>query len=83
MVAHPRQNLSSLASAAVIVLPMRHPHGSPFDRGDADAHYGRQWRPHKWLDSLGRLEVTDLTIEETAEYDAGYDQNPSGAKDWC
>ncbi len=30
-------------------------HGSPFDRGDADAHYGRGYEPHKMEAHLGLL----------------------------
>ena len=26
-------------------------HGSPYDRGRADAYYGRQLNPHLWLGS--------------------------------
>lgn len=57
-------------------------HGSPYDRGDSDAYYGRPFRPHKWLDGMGRHEVTDLTEDEIREYALGNDENPSGLKDW-
>lgn len=82
MVAHPRQELDRLAAAPVLIEPQCRCHGSPYDRGDSDAYYGRQWRPHKWLDGIGRIEVSSLGVDEIAEYDAGFDQNPSGRKDW-
>lgn len=56
--------------------------GSPYDRGDSDAYYGRRFRPHKRLDGLGRREATNLTEAEIAEYARGYEENPSGQKDW-
>lgn len=63
-------------------VPARH--GTPYDRGDSDAHYGRRPRPHKWEvgDPLGRVEVLDLTEAEVADYHRGYDENPSGRKEW-
>ena len=43
-------------------------HGSPYDRGRADAYYGRQLNPHLWLDGMGRQVVTDLTKEQREAY---------------
>lgn len=59
-------------------------HGSPWDRGRADSYYGRSIRPHKWLDGLGRQEITDLTPAEIAEYHAGFEENEDAGdhKDW-
>lgn len=59
-------------------------HGSPYDRGDSDAYYGRKPNPHAWLDGLGRevLPKEMLTDSQVAEYYLGYDENPSGSKDW-
>ena len=48
-------------------------HGSPFDRGDADAHYGRGYEPHKMEAHLGRFSKCDLESEhETKNYEAAY-----------
>lgn len=58
------------------------PHGSPYDRGDADRYYGRPARPHRWLDDIGRNEVTNLSPAEVAEYRRGHNENPSGRKEW-
>ena len=56
-------------------------HGSPRDRGRADAYYGRFPHPHKWLDALGvkRVELTDP--QEINEYWKGYDEEDD-SKDW-
>jgi hypothetical protein len=54
----------------------------PYSRGDADAYYGRQPRPHKWLDNLGAQRVELTEPAEIAEYWRGYDENPSERKDW-
>jgi hypothetical protein len=51
-------------------------HGSLFDRGSADNYYHRGSSPHWWPEgtSIGQ-KITDLTTEEIAEYNAGYDYN--------
>jgi hypothetical protein len=51
-------------------------HGSLYDRGSADSHYGRMPSPHYGGvggDSGPRVEVTDES--SVAEYMAGYDYN--------
>jgi len=63
-----------------------HPHGSPYDRGSADAYYGRSPDPHWYPDGTGRGEkiklekgdkLYDLYMqgynEETGRKDYGYD----------
>lgn len=63
------------------LTPFRH--GGPYDRGDADAYYGRQFRPHYFEGATSQSqEITDLTEEQHAEYCAGFNENPSGQKDW-
>jgi hypothetical protein len=57
------------------------PHGSPRDRGESDQFYGREFRPHKWLDGLGKTVVYDLTPEELEQYRLGY-SDLSMKKDW-
>jgi hypothetical protein len=57
------------------------PHGSPEDRGSADAYYWRPYRPHKWLDGLGRDEVILTDPAEIAAYDLGF-FNETDRKDW-
>ena len=49
-------------------------HGSPFDRGQADAHYERMFNPHRWTNGSG-LDggtVYDLTPDETDAYTLAY-----------
>ena len=49
-------------------------HGSPFDRGRADAHYERMFYPHRWTNGNG-LDggtVYDLTPNETDAYTLAY-----------
>jgi hypothetical protein len=55
---------------------MRDSHGSLFDRGSADSYYDRDRQPHWWPKGTGHgQKVEDLTAEEVAEYNAGYDHN--------
>lgn len=59
-------------------------HGDPYDRGDSDAYYRRSPTPHKWTFPVDwrHERVEDLTPEEVREYWRGYEENPSGSKDW-
>ena len=53
-------------------------HGSPFDRGAADSYYGRIRNPHKGGvggDSGPRIESNEMTLQEIADYGAGYNWN--------
>lgn len=63
--------------------------GSPYDRGGADAWYGRKENPHKYVASENggkrREQLSDP--EEIAAYKAGYDEHvkthgPGGEKDY-
>ena len=59
-------------------------HGSPQDRGSADRYYGRRFDPHWWPEGTGhgkRVEMEDMTPEQIAEYEYGYD-NEEDRKDW-
>ena len=59
-------------------------HGSPQDRGSADAYYGRRFDPHWWPEGTGkgiRVEMADMTKEQIEEYTYGYD-NEEDRKDW-
>ena len=62
-------------------------HGGPYDRGSADSYYGRGRRPHYFLGATySTEEVTkdEMTPEEIAAYDQGYDDNEADGnfKDW-
>ena len=51
-------------------------HGSPYDRGSADSYYNRARIPHYYPHgSYNGDPVTDLTPEQLAAYNAGYDEN--------
>lgn len=59
-------------------------HGSPQDRGSADAYYGRRPEPHWWPEGTGhgtRIEKADMTVEQIRQYWYGYD-NENDRKDW-
>jgi len=53
---------------------MNHAHGSPYDRGSADSFYRRPAQPHYMIDGA-RIEKVDMTAEQIAEYEKGYDSN--------
>jgi hypothetical protein len=63
-------------------------HGSPWDRGSADAWYHRPRSPHKYPNGTGnapRIVLTDP--DEIAAYLAGYQETygvegPHGGKQW-
>lgn len=59
-------------------------HGSPRDRGSADAYYGRSKDPHYWPLGTGngkRVEAKDMTDVELEAYHEGYD-NETDRKDY-
>lgn len=58
-------------------------HGSPHDRGGADAYYRRPHIPHK-VDEITGDEVYELTPEEVHAYTAGYEavRKSGDFKDW-
>jgi hypothetical protein len=54
----------------------KHRHGSPFDRGSADAYYGRAFDPHYYVgDTYNsvRLDEVDMSEKEMADYKEGYE----------
>jgi hypothetical protein len=60
-------------------------HGGLFDRGGADYYYGRAPNPHWWPMATGNgKKITDLSPEEIAEYNAGYDdaERDGDRKNW-
>lgn len=51
-------------------------HGGPFDRGDADAFYGRPYNPHYYVGATydsTRLDECDMSPIEIEAYKAGYE----------
>jgi hypothetical protein len=60
-------------------------HGGPYDRGSADAYYGREVNPHYYLGDTyqsPKVEKVDMTEEEIAAYIAGYNATPFAQKEW-
>lgn len=62
-------------------------HGGPYDRGSADAYYGRSYNPHYYTGdtySTDRVERENMTESEIEAYCLGYqEQEQSGdKKDW-
>lgn len=59
-------------------------HGGPFDRGSADVYYGRPRTPHFYVAGTGtsrRIEEKDMSEQEIAQYNFGYDTEED-RKDW-
>ena len=61
-------------------------HGGPYDRGSADAYYGRPFRPHYFVgatyDSPEVIINHNKWSPEYAAYKLGYDETPFNQKDW-
>ena len=60
-------------------------HGGLYDRGHSDYYYGRVPNPHWWPMAPGNgKKITDLSPEEIAEYNAGYDdaEKDGDKKNW-
>jgi hypothetical protein len=59
-------------------------HGGPWDRGSADAYYGREYDPHYFVgDTYQTDKVTlgKMSAEELVAYTAGY-RSTHERKDW-
>lgn len=57
-------------------------HGGPWDRGNADAYYGRPKKPHKYPNGTYNPPCVLLTDPaEIAAYNKGYDEQ-TDRKDW-
>lgn len=62
-------------------------HGGPYDRGQADSYYGREFDPHYYVGDTGnspRIELLQMTAEEIVAYTAGYRDNEANGdkKEW-
>jgi hypothetical protein len=60
-------------------------HGSAYDRGSADAWYGREFDPHYFVGASfqsDRVALADMTPEEIVAYTAGYRDTPFAQKQW-
>lgn len=59
-------------------------HGSPQDRGSADAYYGRRFEPHYYAGKTygsERIGEPFMTTAQIEEYRYGY-ENEEDRKDW-
>lgn len=59
-------------------------HGGAYDRGSADAYYGRIFEPHFFQGDTyqsPRVDLKDMTAAEIAAYTAGY-RDTHERKDW-
>jgi len=59
-------------------------HGSPQDRGSADAYYHRPYDPHYYVGNSitsERVEKDNMTVGEIEAYKYGY-ENEDDRKDW-
>jgi hypothetical protein len=60
-------------------------HGGAYDRGSADAWYGRPAEPHYFKGDTyfsDKVEEVNMTPEEIAAYMAGYNNTPFAQKEW-
>jgi hypothetical protein len=62
-------------------------HGGPYDRGQADSYYGREYNPHYFVGDTynsPRIELAQMTPEEIVAYTAGYRDNEANGdkKSW-
>jgi hypothetical protein len=60
-------------------------HGGPFDRGSADAYYGRYPDPHYYEGDTSmspRVSEENMTQADLTAYMAGYESTPFGQKDY-
>jgi hypothetical protein len=60
-------------------------HGGPYDRGSADAWYGREFDPHYFVGATHdseRIDSKRMTICQQLDYTKGYNETPFAQKDW-
>jgi hypothetical protein len=53
-------------------------HGGPYDRGTADAWYGREFNPHYFVGDTynsPKIEMAQMTAAEITAYTVGYANN--------
>lgn len=60
-------------------------HGGPYDRGAADAWYGREFNPHYFVGKTYMSEQIDenkMSQKQILEYTLGYNETPFNQKEW-
>ena len=63
-------------------------HGGPFDRGQADSYYGRDYNPHYFVGDTynsPKIELAQMTAQEIVAYTAGFNENEkaNNHKEWA
>jgi hypothetical protein len=61
-------------------------HGGPYDRGSADAWYGREFNPHYFKGATyqsDKVEQAQMTEAEIQDYARGYEETPFLQKEYC
>lgn len=69
--------LGRMSPADIRAAKKRKRHGGPYDRGSADAYYGRPFAPHYFEGdtySSPKIEAADMTPAEIADYRAGFEE---------
>ena len=56
-------------------------YGSPYDRGSADAYYGRDYNPHFYIDGKDFVSSSNMTLAQIEDYRLGYTEE-TDQKDW-
>jgi hypothetical protein len=77
--------IDAAARAARRPLNINKRHGGPYDRGSSDYYYCCLYAPHYYVgDTYSGQRITDLTAQERAEYEAGWDDAEAlgDQKDW-
>lgn len=80
------RHAASVAGSAALFVNRRATvrHGGPYDRGSADAYYGRPFDPHYYEGNTGqsrRIEADAMTADERAAYAKGYHEE-TDRKGW-
>ncbi len=60
-------------------------HGGAYDRGSADAWYGREYCPHYFKGETyasDKVTLANMTADEIIAYTAGYNETPFAQKEW-
>jgi len=60
-------------------------HGGPYDRGSADAWYGREYQPHYFVGDTynsPKIELAQMTAAEIVAYTAGYTNTEFAGKEY-
>lgn len=79
------EKLKDTRAETARIMANRERHGSPYDRGSADAYYQRGRNPHYYKGDTyqsERVEAKDMNVYQIREYDLGYGDSPCGTKDW-